>query len=868
MTHNYRPVLLALLAGVFFWPVTEARAQHTTCPENEDVCVVEWTEDGINPVRNALRNTVMEDTNRPEGRTYLLKRGGLYWNSDPIENEDFHLRLIGETAEEADPEEAFVCGPNQDEDCGPAVIQRVHRGDGSAPAGQMLITTGSQADVTMRNLWLFGQTDQGGLTSYEPLQLDASDSRFVFDNVIFDRNDWHHIGVNGENNDIFITNSSFRNLFGPTQRWEGLGMRIEVGADTVVIENNTFLNIGFTPYQSEGAPANYVRINHNTIVNMGRAIQAGSQWKEAYITNNLMVNPFWHGEEYEEYSDPERTDPYVGVFSIADLPARFGTNFGRAILLANNAMWRDSQFEDFYAAQDPVMRAQPLVNDTTLGWFAAYPDNMKMQDNIVGTDPQLATYPDELVDDMLAYIQTVILDNGTIEDRADLFYYDPGRDEGCFVCNVWPLPEDFSYSSSELQSAATDGLPIGDLNWFPTHKETFENNREQYVSQIEGIIGEVEEPELLLTVQSETLELEGDAQIEEPEGFKHFFMEGSGFIEWTFELQEAGTYGIDLHTNMRAETQRGQRVRINGTNLRNNEGFGEYYFCTAAQEGCADPLPSNEWTTVEIRAGGLVEGASGLELEAGEHTVRVEPSWGWQGFSGLDIVDAGGEPVVQLTAVDAVSEGVDEICDDADYCPQGFQAVMLGAGGSLSLNLDEDTGGQYMLRVFYAADSPTQGQVLVNDELVLPAVTFAADTADVFTDLFSMDSGVNKITLASEQGGLTVDYVQVLKLVGTSSEKGNELPEGFALEQNYPNPFNPSTTIQYEMGTSGHARIMIYDVLGRHVRTLVNGDMPAGVHRVTWDGRAADGATVASGVYLYRLEAGGAFKVRTMVMLK
>jgi hypothetical protein len=79
----------------------------------------------------------------------------------------------------------------------------------------------------------------------------------------------------------------------------------------------------------------------------------------------------------------------------------------------------------------------------------------------------------------------------------------------------------------------------------------------------------------------------------------------------------------------------------------------------------------------------------------------------------------------------------------------------------------------------------------------------------------------------------------------------------YELAQNYPNPFNPSTTIGFALPEAGEVKLAIYDLAGRLVRTLVSESMKAGRHRMTWDGTAADHTRVASGLYLYRIQANG-----------
>lgn len=96
----------------------------------------------------------------------------------------------------------------------------------------------------------------------------------------------------------------------------------------------------------------------------------------------------------------------------------------------------------------------------------------------------------------------------------------------------------------------------------------------------------------------------------------------------------------------------------------------------------------------------------------------------------------------------------------------------------------------------------------------------------------------------------------------------NLFPTDFVLHQNYPNPFNPSTTIRYELPSRAHVKLTVYDILGREVVTLVDEVMPAGMHSVRWDGKDAHGDIVSSGIYFYRLKAGGTFEAKKMMLLK
>ncbi len=99
-------------------------------------------------------------------------------------------------------------------------------------------------------------------------------------------------------------------------------------------------------------------------------------------------------------------------------------------------------------------------------------------------------------------------------------------------------------------------------------------------------------------------------------------------------------------------------------------------------------------------------------------------------------------------------------------------------------------------------------------------------------------------------------------------EKSSGVPTSFALHQAYPNPFNPTTTIRFDLPHSVDISIVVYDLLGREVVPLVDGDMTAGYHQVIWDGRTASGREVPTGIYIARLITPQYTKSIKMVLLK
>ena len=94
------------------------------------------------------------------------------------------------------------------------------------------------------------------------------------------------------------------------------------------------------------------------------------------------------------------------------------------------------------------------------------------------------------------------------------------------------------------------------------------------------------------------------------------------------------------------------------------------------------------------------------------------------------------------------------------------------------------------------------------------------------------------------------------------------VPSSFKLNQNYPNPFNPTTAISYQLSASSHVSLKVYDILGKEIATLVNGQKPAGNYKIVWDGTDNFGNKVTSGVYFYRIDTDNFVQTKKMVLMK
>jgi hypothetical protein len=142
-----------------------------------------------------------------------------------------------------------------------------------------------------------------------------------------------------------------------------------------------------------------------------------------------------------------------------------------------------------------------------------------------------------------------------------------------------------------------------------------------------------------------------------------------------------------------------------------------------------------------------------------------------------------------------------------------------------------------------------------------------------FYTVYFVGSGFSVLVNATRSLSSGTQYTEYassdfLNQVTDVSQDGSTLPDQYALEQNYPNPFNPSTEIHFSLPQNSYVRLIVYNILGQAVKTLVDQSMSAGSYVADWDGTDAGGTKVASGIYLYRVEAGQFSETKKMVLLK
>ena len=168
------------------------------------------------------------------------------------------------------------------------------------------------------------------------------------------------------------------------------------------------------------------------------------------------------------------------------------------------------------------------------------------------------------------------------------------------------------------------------------------------------------------------------------------------------------------------------------------------------------------------------------------------------------------------------------------------------------------------------ADLPTEWQfTLVDNE-----TDASVDMRSTASYEFQLEGAIEKRQIEAdvtvpEIAPMTADdelqprFTVIVSSEPVSTETPADLPEKLALAQNYPNPFNPATLISYALPEQTHVRLTVYDMLGRTVSVLVDEVQSPGSYRVNWDA-----TEMTSGVYIYRLEAGGQTLTRSMTLVK
>ena len=184
-------------------------------------------------------------------------------------------------------------------------------------------------------------------------------------------------------------------------------------------------------------------------------------------------------------------------------------------------------------------------------------------------------------------------------------------------------------------------------------------------------------------------------------------------------------------------------------------------------------------------------------------------------------------------------------------------------------------GGERMEQAQCVKETPSGGYIILGSGYIYGASQLnpwliRTDTSgdSIWTKVFSTGTG-HSIKQTNDGGYIIAatmgDEACLIKLAfdPTSIKLEKNIPNKFTLSQNYPNPFNPSTTIEFDLPKTTEVSLRIFNILGEKVATLISDRLSAGSYSYDWDA-----SNLASGVYLYRLQAGDYVETRKMVLIR
>ncbi|MCX6826152.1 MAG: T9SS type A sorting domain-containing protein, partial [candidate division Zixibacteria bacterium] len=218
-----------------------------------------------------------------------------------------------------------------------------------------------------------------------------------------------------------------------------------------------------------------------------------------------------------------------------------------------------------------------------------------------------------------------------------------------------------------------------------------------------------------------------------------------------------------------------------------------------------------------------------------------------QTIAGLDKAAVNHKVVATNVWVNLYSLG---LTVDDKIVPNGTEVLAVASDGRVVGAGTVGDGGLLKFMPIYGKGEYTDGGLEVGEGFRLKVGEEFADTTLSWTD--------------------NGDRIEISRLTGATGTDDDEpvVPNKYSLLQNYPNPFNPTTNITFSVPAAAHATVDIYNILGTKIATIFDGIAKTGQNRVIWNGVDANGASVASGIYLYQLKTAGFEQSRKMLLMK
>jgi hypothetical protein len=260
-------------------------------------------------------------------------------------------------------------------------------------------------------------------------------------------------------------------------------------------------------------------------------------------------------------------------------------------------------------------------------------------------------------------------------------------------------------------------------------------------------------------------------------------------------------------------------------------------------------IPADRWTVISIPVAALnANGQVVHRLNIQNNTAQTRTYHADRMELGVRTMAAAALPVIP-PANASITPG-SAIFTDIPTGEVGTQIITMTNEGDEEIRIASVTSTDRGITV-----SPSEGTIAPHDSLPFTVTVASRSRSGIISGhlVFSTDRPDIFDSVLVEAAVMATGMESSTAISGAGAEP--VVPDRYSLAQNYPNPFNPTTTIGFGLPQASRVSVRVYDVSGREVRTVFEGELGAGFGSVRWDGRNDAGATIATGVYICRIEA-------------
>jgi hypothetical protein len=362
----------------------------------------------------------------------------------------------------------------------PPILLNTLSADGSARRFFELQEGGA---LTVKNVLWSGASSNGELVA--DFVQNTAGIKISIDNCVL--TDWQSFTFRNrtkEADSLVVTNSIFINgVRTRYSQWGGFPVRCDVAPINLVFENNTVVNSGRLLCNS--GPFHNANIHqiHNTYLN--QVVAGEEQRANEFITaNNIFHNYHFIGRTNEGHSVGADED-YGAYWTTWNYFADSKDSLDRiSLYLGQNLFYRPQEILDFFETHKDSLSPSLLWERPDVDSFIIVDNNYTIGANYAQIDPEFTMHPGNIA-------KTVEYVNSHYTDMTGPWIdwripspvtYDAGS--GAPVLSSWPPAFDLTYSNEFLKTASTDGLPLGDLNWYPDKLEEYNANREEFIAAL------------------------------------------------------------------------------------------------------------------------------------------------------------------------------------------------------------------------------------------------------------------------------------------------------------------------------------------------------------------------------------------------